>query len=396
MKKILFVTASMSRGGAERVISILSDYFASKGFIVDVVVLFSGELGYVLNPAVRFIDASSGGPKVFRLFSSIRLCRRVLKDERPDLVFSFLDSVSLVVWPASRGLRFKAPAEDRKAEPFSDGCTHREKHGSTGSETGGKKAVRRPRLVCSERIDPTSSKRPWIFRRLINLFYSRSDALVVQTERAFGFFPDRVKRKSFIIPNPVSVSCEAAPFPLRKPVFVTAGRLTAQKNHKLLLNAFARIHDRVPGWTLEIYGDGEMRDCLMEEISSLGLQGFVHLKGNRSNIHENISDAGCFVLSSDYEGFSNALLEAMMMGLPCISTDVAGSGEAIRAGKSGIIVPVNDVGALSSAMLFIAEHPVEAMEMGLRARCDAGKYRRDAVCGLWEDLARHLLFGDEA
>lgn len=114
---------------------------------------------------------------------------------------------------------------------------------------------------------------------------------------------------------------------------VTVGRLTVQKNQKLLIESFSEVLKKYPNIILEIYGDGEKREELKYIIKTLGVSNNVIFKGNILNVHEAIADAGLFVLSSDYEGLSNALMEAMMMGLPCISTTCAGSDELISDGK---------------------------------------------------------------
>lgn len=134
-----------------------------------------------------------------------------------------------------------------------------------------------------------------------------------------------------IIFNPISVSSVSKNTNLKK--IVTVGRLTVQKNQKLLIESFSEVLKKYPNIILEIYGDGEKREELKYIIKTLGVSNNVIFKGNILNVHEAIADAGLFVLSSDYEGLSNALMEAMMMGLPCISTTCAGSDELISDGK---------------------------------------------------------------
>ena len=108
--------------------------------------------------------------------------------------------------------------------------------------------------------------------------------------------------------------------------------------------------------------------------------------GNVPNIHEQISDANAFVLSSDYEGLSNALLEAMMMGLPCISTDCAGSDEYINNYENGLLVPIGDKDALASAMLEVLENKELSSRLGNNARKASATFAKDNVLNRWFEL----------
>lgn len=345
----MFVTASMSRGGAERVISILSDYYVNQGWDVDILVLFKGTEGYSLNPKVKLIDRTSRLPSRIRLISCIFKLRKEIKYQKPDIVLSFLDSICLISGFACKGLNTK--------------------------------------LICCERIDPSATKRLLIFRKLINKIYGNCDKTVVQTRRAYNYFPSQVQKNCVIIPNPVNVKTYATE-PVKK--FVTAGRLTAQKNHKMLIEAFSQVVKKHSDWSLYIYGDGELKNALTAQIQALGLENSVHLMGNSPDLHKEIADAGAFVLSSNYEGLSNALLEAMQMGLCCISTNCAGSDEAIQSGQNGIIVPIKDVQALANAMLYVAENPDVAKKIASEAKQSSIYYASDNVLCKWKNLIENV------
>ena len=164
---------------------------------------------------------------------------------------------------------------------------------------------------------------------------------------------------------------------------VSVGRLDAQKNQKMLIDAFAKMKEKFPNYKLYIYGEGSLRTQLSKQIKMLGLSGNVILKGNVLDIHSQIADASMFVLSSNYEGLSNALLEAMMMGLPCISTNCAGSDEVIVDGINGVLVPVGNVDALSAAMIKIADDKSFAHRIGLVARNTAEVFKTENVMEQW-------------
>lgn len=349
MKKLMFVTASMTRGGAERVISILSDYYVRHGWDVSIMVMFKGLEGYAINKDVKIIDHTSSRPSKLRFFECIRLARKTIRKEKPDVVLSFLVSICLIMGFACIGLKTK--------------------------------------LVCCERNDPAKTNRNVLYRKVINVIYSKCSKTVLQTKRAFDYFPEKVRNNSVIIPNPVKVDIRCNPTQNR---FVALGRLTKQKNHKLLIEAFSLIHSKHPDWVLDIYGDGVLETEIRDQINSLNLGESVHLMGNRKDVHKEIENAACFVLSSDYEGLSNALIEAMQMGMCCISTDCAGSDDAIESFKNGILIPVKDLKALTDAMLFVIENPDKRKAMGDRAFESSQSYNVDNVIDLWKEVIENL------
>ena len=154
----------------------------------------------------------------------------------------------------------------------------------------------------------------------------------------------------------------------------------------LLIDAFAKISERHSEYTLHIFGEGILRDLLKRKIQEIKLQDRVILEGNVSNIHERISDAEMFVLSSNYEGLSNALLEAMMMGLPCISTDCAGSNEVIKNGINGLLVPIKNSFSLSSAIEKLIKDKELASQLSINAVKDSIKFSSENVLEQWGEV----------
>ena len=184
-----------------------------------------------------------------------------------------------------------------------------------------------------------------------------ADGFVFQTEAARRCYGDSVKN-STIIPNAVNKDfMNLTPFSGEKrKTIVNIGRLEDQKNQKLLIEAFAAAD--IKDYTLEIYGDGPLKSDLQNLILSLDLKDKVFLKGHVPNVKEHIADASIFVLSSDYEGIPNVLLEAMALGLPLVTTDFAGGGAhiLIEDGENGLIVPKGDAKQLSSAIKELTEN----------------------------------------
>lgn len=236
------------------------------------------------------------------------------------------------------------------------------------------------RIVVSERNDPYRDGRSRLVDAATTLFYPQAEHVVFQTHRAKSYFPKL--KNSVIIPNPIRVTCRIRNTNVNK--IVNVGRLTEQKNQKLLIDAFAKIVPRHPDSFLEIYGSGELEQDLKEQIARLSLESRVFLCGNVSDLHERISDASVFCLSSDYEGLSNALLEAMMMGIPCISTNCAGADEYIRDGENGFLTETGNCTDFAEALDKLLSDEVLRMLFSKQCRKDSSAFSAEQVIREWD------------
>ena len=311
-KRIAFFLGSMGTGGAERVISILSNDYAKRGWTVDICVLLKNEVAYSLDDRIKIWDMS-GDESLSRIQKApywLKKIREYVRSKNPDTVVSFAARINVLVLMSCYGLNTK--------------------------------------IVVSERNDPKFDGRGFFTRTLTKVLYPHAYCVVFQTKRVQSYFCKKIQSKSCIIPNPIEVKTSS--FNPVQTKIVTVGSLKEQKNHKMLINAFNMVLQTHPNMELYIYGEGSYRKATENCIDELGLSSKVHLMGNSTNVHEEIMDSVLFVLSSDYEGLSNALLEAMVMGLPCISTNCAGSDEYIIDGNNGILVPVGDELCMTQAI----------------------------------------------
>ena len=228
---------------------------------------------------------------------------------------------------------------------------------------------------------------------LSKVIYDRADHVVFQTKEVQSMFSVKTQSHSSILPNPVTISCLAED--RRAPKIVNVARLHPNKNQELLIHAFSLFLRSHPKYTLDLYGEGDYESHLKQLASKLEISDNVFFHGNVVNIHEQIADAGMFVLSSNTEGMSNALLEAMMMGLPCISTDCTGSKEVIQSYQNGILIGMGDVEGMADAMSYLAEHPEEADRMRKNAMHTAEAYRKEIVIKQWRELVEKAWRGIE-
>ena len=346
-KKIVIVLGGMKRGGAERVISYIANYLAEKGWRVWIALLLFNQVDYILHENVKIVDlAGTTQSRIKRLPLWLAGLRTTVKEIQPDTVLAFAARINIITQIACLGLKTK--------------------------------------VVVSERNDPYSDGRSKGVDLLTNWLYPKAEAVVFQTRRASTYFEKNKLNNAVIIPNPVEVQCKAVY--AKKGKIVTVGRLAEQKNQKMLINAFAEVKKKFPEIELHIFGEGNLRSDLETQIESLGLKESVFLRGNVIDIHQQISDAALFVLSSDYEGLSNALLEAMMMGLPCISTECAGSDEYIISGKNGLLTPVADAKAMVDAMCRLLSNDDEAQCLGKSAEKTVAGLYKDIIINKWYDV----------
>lgn len=360
--KILFFVSSMHAGGAERVAATLASAWAQRGDAVTLVCSYSGHgtCFYPLHDRVRiqWLADRMAALRWLGPFKKLWAVRRLVREERPDVVVSFLTNVNVTVLLATAGLRV-------------------------------------PVVVC-ERTDPIygDNLEP-ILERLRGWTYPWAHRVVVQTRQSVAHLRQvapRVERLS-VIPNPLPPDLPAArghePDGGGRYVLMAMGRFHPVKQFDWLIGIFAGLAPRYPDWDLEIWGDGEQRAALLAQIEQLGLAGRVRLPGRTEQPWEVMQHAHAFVLSSRVEGFPNALLEAMALGLPCVALDCpSGPSELSDEGRAALLAPLGNAQALSDALAQVmGERPAWRESQGASAAASVrGRYRLDEVLRRWDEV----------
>lgn len=349
--KLAIVITGMSFGGAERVTAYLSNYFVEQNVNVTIISLTKTVPAYSLSEDIRYIwyDASGHKSAIVRDFSLMRSIRKTISELKPDLVMGMMSYSGTLAAYACIGLPVP--------------------------------------VLLSERNDPnTSIAFKEIEKRIIKFAYRHlADNAIFQTLGAKEYYYGDAGR-GFIIPNPLYL--EAMPQPKEtyneSKKIVSAGRLSRQKQYALLIEAFQKVHVLHPDYTLAIYGEGEEREKLEHLIDSLSLQDSVSLPGIEEHIFTKLQEAQMFVLPSLYEGMPNALIEAMAMGLPVITTDYSeGRGTIVEHERNGLVVPRNNADAMCEAMLYFIDNLEEAKRMGKQAVTIRETLDSNRVCKLW-------------
>ena len=341
-KKILLVGHTMDRGGASHVLSILANRLSEKGWEVELVFLRVRN-AYEISNKVNLIALCKPDENVgFRkAFSKLK---KLYRESDAGVVISFLLPINFITILATRGLRKK--------------------------------------VIISERNDPKQANVWWQFF-LSKILYPIADYCVFQTERVQGYYSKKCREKSSIIINPLDTTSFPRKEKYNQKSFVAVGKLWPQKNHLLLIDAFYDFAQKHNGYNLKIFGEGPLRKDIEVRINKLNLVDKVFLMGNQPDVIDKIVNEGIFVLSSDYEGLSNALMEAMCIGMPCISTKCAGADEIIVDGVNGILVDVGDKTQLVKAMEFMAVSSNDSSRIGFEAIKFRNKCSSDAVADEW-------------
>ena len=335
-KNIVFIILSLYGGGAERVVSLLSNHLFQQGWNVTILLYQRKEHEYSITPGIdiRLLPASKAKTPVGRKVNQIRNLRKILNEINPDIVLPFLAVPVYQTFFASRGKKYK--------------------------------------VYATVRNNPDNYPAQKWLRTIVNFCTPKMDGVIYQTESQTRFFPN--VKDSLVLHNPVNPEMLQTSYRYNEePVCIAAfGRLNKQKNHAFLIQAFSGLSEAHSDVVLRIYGEGEEKDNLAGLIQKLGLDNKVQLMGNTKEVGRKLQETDIFVLSSDYEGLPNALIEAMAMGIPCISTSCpTGPEDLIQNGVNGLLVPCNDVDALTLAM--------EKLLSSYELRCKLGHAAKETI-----------------
>ena len=250
----------------------------------------------------------------------------------------------------------------------------------------------RKKIIVSERNDPHNDPPGRIRKHLRILSYFLSDAVIFQTERAKKYFPLGIQKKGIVIPNPIQKGLIQKSGAMREKKVVSVCRLNKQKNIPMSLDAFLKFSQKYPDFIFEIYGTGELESEIKAYISKLSLEDKVVLKGFSNNVHKEIVNAMMYISSSDYEGISNSMLEAMAIGLTTICTDcpIGGARQVIKSQDNGILIPIGDVSALTNAMFKIVENKDFRDFLSTNAIKVRQIYDMENICREWEKVLNEI------
>jgi GalNAc-alpha-(1->4)-GalNAc-alpha-(1->3)-diNAcBac-PP-undecaprenol alpha-1,4-N-acetyl-D-galactosaminyltransferase len=363
--RITLVIHALSGGGAERVVSLLANYWATHGSTVSLIALSEPDrpIAYEIHPSVYLqqIGVIGDSPKPIDLLLTgmqrIQTVRRSILQSQPDIIISFMGTVNVIVLTACVGLKIP--------------------------------------IVVSEHIYPAFEDANKIWQFLMKQVYRWADTITVLTQSALPFYPAHSGYRTVVMPNPIlppSVSPESDQTRLLPSNSIVAiGRLHPQKGFDLLIQAFAQVRVQHPNWQLTILGEGHERDHLEQLRSQLSLTDSVHLPGRVTEVNDYLKQADLFVMPSRFEGFPMALCEAMAIGTPVLSTDcLSGPREIIADGVDGKLVPPDDIQALAQAISALINNPEQRSTFSKNSPTILDRFGIDRVMAQWDTLLNGL------
>lgn len=367
-KKIAFCINSMEKGGAERVVSILANHFSTNNEVY-IITITNKEILYDLNSNINIISLTNNksiknGNKLLKkilmipkIFKRTKELKKVNKKYNFDIIISFLPEASFITM---------------LSKPKS-------------------------KVIISDRNDPKIEYSSKIYNIIMRSLYPKADAYVFQTEDAKKYFEDIIdfsSKKYEVILNPVDERFICNPYKgIREKKIVSVGRLSEQKNFDLLIDAFNIANKEIEDYRLHIYGEGLKRDELQEKITRLGLENKVKLLGVVDDVKSKIYTSSLFVMSSNYEGMPNALIEAMALGVPVISTNCpcGGPKTLIKNNENGILVDVKNKEQLACNIVKVLKDKELREKIGNNASKITELVNPKIINMRWEELIEHII-----
>lgn len=352
---ITLVIGDLSGGGAERVICNLGN-FLSRNHNVTIITLTNKDTDYYLNKKIKrislYYEYENNNKIKKNLKRILRFRNYIINDSKTDVYVVMLPYPTVLL------------------------LSH-------------KKYTDAP-IIAAERADPKRRyKKSILSRVIIKKIYSKADKFIFQTNDAQKFYDSIMDIDGYVIPNAIDKKFIGKSFKGEKEkTIVSVGRLVSQKNFELLIKSFYKINKKFPEYKLKIYGKGPLKNDLKCLINELGLENRVFLEGYKSDIEKHIQNASIFVLSSNYEGMPNALIEAMALGVPSISTNcpVGGPKYLIKDGVNGYLVPINDSEKLAEKMDKILSDKKLAKKISLSSKRITEKLDPHIIYKKWEKV----------
>lgn len=360
--KIGFLINDLNAGGAERATASLANYFSQHGIDTEIITFKDIDSFYPLDEKVTHlrlgfdeIELSLSLKRIFGALKRMLKIRSFIKKRKLDVLI---------------GMSFAMTWYTVVATIFT-----------------------KTKSVGTERNNPYKYKATKINTFLRKFFYKFCNGYIFQTKKASLFFTDKLRKNDTVIPNAIfnENAYKLTPPEEREKLICAVGRLNKQKRFDILIDAFASISKKIPDYKMIIFGEGELRNDLESRIKELSLQDRVILPGTNPEAVKIVNRASVFVLSSDLEGMPNVLMEAMAMGVPCVSTRCdMGPEELIESGENGILVEVGNTQQIADSILKIINNDELADKLSNNARELLKTHSIEAISKKWIEFLKQI------
>ena len=398
--KVLFGVWALTSGGAERVLAVLCNTLAEKGHDVHLYIRYHEKDEYWLSPKVH----------VYRGFeeSLEDLRQHSVEIKKQPVRRKVKSSIILILKRTIPGFRVFIEI----IKTLNDGKDKAEYIGSIIENVKPELII--PFLLGSQiefyYAERASTRKNSIYVFTVRAYqelYKTSEQIIqsflahkaqyiwCQTERQKEYYGKKLRQKTFVLGNPVNDSFLSCPIMKPKQIrtFIAVGRLVEQKNYPLMIHGFKHALEVYPNLELNIYGSGEEKQALLQLIQDCQIGDRVFIHDRVQDILHEMLNSDCFLLSSVYEGMPNALMEAMAIGLPCISTDcLSGPKELIGDNERGVLIPCNDEVALVKAICSSVSQPDLAFERAeMAAHFIRNNYNSEEIAKEFIDITNTII-----
>lgn len=355
VKKVIFALPNMTSGGAERVVSILANNLINKGVEVEIWLYYGSKLHYSLDNRVRIYSLGLLDVPILKRIAVIHHKLKQTKKNENSLVFvPFLGAILNISVVANIG---------------------------TGIP-----------LVACERNNPYIHGKKWFQKIRAQLPFLMASHCVFQTPDARTYYSFVKNKHCTVIVNPISKSKYIWEGNVSALKLISVCRLHKQKNLPMSLEVISLLKDKFPNIHLDIYGDGELKDYIEKEIFVRGLTNHIALKGVTKEVPLTLSKYSVFMSTSDFEGISNSMLEAMSVGMPIICTDCPIGGARLMLNNgAGVLTPITDAKKFAESLEELLKNPIKAAEFGHKAKETTLQYTDEKITNIWLSVFNKLL-----
>lgn len=348
--KVVFFLPDLGSGGAERVVSILSNELIKSGYSVGIAMLFSNRCHYNLPHQVEIAKFNLLKISRFKRYEKLRNYFVVQKKLYNKVVaVAFQDTCLNYVLISSIGINIKVIATERN----------------------------NPYIKGTRRVDKLKASVPFLL----------ADYSVFQTEEAKMYYSLLKNSKSSVIINPIIPINNKWIGKIESSNLISVCRLHGQKNLPMTLDVLSKLKEKYKDIHIDIFGEGPLKESLEVEINNRNLQDNVTLRGVTENVVFELSKHSVFISTSDYEGISNSMLEAMSVGMPIVCTDcpIGGARMMLSSGR-GMLSPVGDINLFVRNLDYVLSNPEESKIMANKAYQESLKYTPHEITKKWCDI----------
>ena len=359
--RIAFIANGLSYGGAEKMLAFVASELQRRGHNVAILntAAHSGTSQRIAEGLKIYSATINTKNRKLAYLKRLLFCIKSAKDFKAEVVVGFLAFPNLYSVITGKLLRIPSVISER-ADPYLDNANN------------GRFENLLLKIVCS------------------------ASGAVFQTDGAAEFYPEKLRKRSSVIPNPISITREYRDIPYgeREDSIVSLGRIdNHQKRMDVMLKAFQIFHQTHPSYELHIYGGGPDLGLVEQLAKEFHVETSVKLMGVSKNSMEDMCKSKIFAISSDYEGISNSLLEAMACGMPVVSTDHSPGGARflINDGENGLLSPIGDAEGVAQNLTRFADNSHLAQKCGENARKVLEKFSPNIIINKWEEYLSFLL-----